>query len=81
MFEVEELRSLFRDAGAEEVELFASGRLIPNDETEVPEEGSEAWNMLFEAELRASAESPGAGTHIIAWGRAPVSGSSSSTTP
>ena len=45
--------------------------MIPNDDIEAPEVGTEAWNMLFEAELQASAESPGAGTHIIAWGRVP----------
>lgn len=71
LFRVEELRALLRDAGFEHLELFASGWLIPNDDVEGPQVGTDLWNLLLEAELRASAESPGAGTHIIAWGRAP----------
>lgn len=70
LYRVEELRALLSEAGLRGVDLFASGWLVPNGEFEFPEEGSASWDMLLEAELRASAESPGAGTHIIAWGRA-----------
>lgn len=69
MFRVEELRALLSDAGLKDLELFAENWLIPSNETEVPEEGTDAWNMLLEAELGASAESPGAGTRIISWAR------------
>jgi len=71
LFRVDELRTLLRDAGLEDVELHAAGWLIPNGDVEVPEPGTEAWTMLLETELKASAESPGAGTHLIAWGKAP----------
>jgi SAM-dependent methyltransferase len=71
LFRVEELRTLLRDAGLEELELHASGWLIPNGEVEIPDPDTAAWRMLLEAETRASAEVPGAGTHLIAWGRAP----------
>lgn len=70
LYRVEELRSLLATAGLRDIELFASGWLVPNGEFELPEEGSRAWSMLLEADLRASSESPGAGTHIIAWAKA-----------
>ena len=70
LYRVEELRDLLLAAGLEDIELHASGWLVPNGEFELPEVGSASWNMLVEADLRASAETPGAGTHIIAWARA-----------
>jgi SAM-dependent methyltransferase len=70
LYRVEELRDLLSGAGLDEIELHASGWLVPNGEFDFPEVGSEAWHMLLDAELRASAETPGAGTHIIAWARA-----------
>lgn len=69
MFRVDELRDLLRGAGLQDIECHASGWLIPNGEFVLPEQGTEAWEMLKDADLRASAEVPGAGTHIIAWGR------------
>lgn len=69
MFRVDELRDLLRGAGLRDIECHASGWLIPNGEFTLPEQGTEAWTMLLDADLRASAEMPGAGTHIIAWGR------------
>ncbi len=71
MFRVEELRALLTRAGLRNIELFAENWLISGNETNVPEEGTDGWHMLMEAELRASAESPGAGTHILAWARVP----------
>jgi hypothetical protein len=69
LFRVDEIRDLLADAGLLDVELHANGWIVPDDKASVPEVGSDAWNVLLEAELAASRESPGAGTHIIAWGR------------
>jgi len=69
MFRVDELASLLTDAGLVDVELSASGFLISVQDLELPEPGSAEWEWLLEAELAASLESPGAGTHIIAWAR------------
>ena len=72
MFRVDELGGLLTDAGLVDVELSASGFLIPLGELDVPEIGSAEWEWLLEAELAASVESPGAGTHIIAWAKVPA---------
>jgi len=69
MFHVEEPRTLLTDAGLTDLELTAEGWLTPNNQVTAPKAGTDAWNMLMDAELRASAESPGAGSRIIAWGR------------
>ncbi len=69
MYRVDELLELLQRAGLKEVELHASGWLVPNGDIELPDPESEEWRMLFEAELVASAETPGAGTHILAWAR------------
>lgn len=72
MFRVDELAALLTEAGLVDVELSASGFLIPLvpfEGLELPEAGSDEWNWLREAELAASVESPGAGTHIIAWAK------------
>ena len=71
LFQVEELRDLLVTAGLTEIELFAHGWLVANDELDIPASGTEDWDLLLDAELRASRESPGAGTHIIAWARVP----------
>jgi SAM-dependent methyltransferase len=75
MFRVDELAELLTDAGLVDVELSASGFLIPLEVAieglDLPEIGSAEWEWLLEAELAASVESPGAGTHIIAWARVP----------
>ena len=68
MFRVSELSQLLTDSGLEAIELHASGWLIYGNDVEIPEPHTDAWRYLFEAELEASRESPGAGTHIIAWG-------------
>ena len=52
-------------------ELSASGFLISVEGLSLPEVGSAEWEWLLEAELAASVESPGAGTHIIAWAKVP----------
>jgi len=75
MFRVDELAALLTDAGLVDVELAASGFLLPLEVPEglhLPEVGSDEWHWLLEAELAASVESPGAGTHIIAWARVPA---------
>jgi len=75
MFRVDELAALLTDAGFVDVELAASGFLLPLEVPEglhLPEVGSDEWHWLLEAELAASVESPGAGTHIIAWARVPA---------
>jgi SAM-dependent methyltransferase len=69
MFRSDELRELLTDGGLEEVELYANGWLVPDDDAEVPEEGTAAWQWLFAAELEASKESPAASTQIIAWAK------------
>lgn len=69
MFRVDELEAMLTDAGLTDLELSASGFLIPLDGPDLPEIGSAEWEWLLEAELAASAESPGAGTHIIAWAK------------
>ena len=73
MFRVDELAALLTDAGLDDVELSASGFLlpleVPVEGLDLPEVGSAEWEWLLEAELAASVESPGAGTHIIAWAR------------
>lgn len=73
MFRVDELAELLTDAGLVDIELSASGFLIPleGEGLDLPEAGSAVWEWLLEAELAASVESPGAGTHIIAWARVP----------
>ena len=63
-------RALLTDAGLVDVELSASGFLVEG--LEIPEIGSAEWEWLLEAELAASVESPGAGTHIIAWAKVPA---------
>lgn len=75
MFRVDELSALLSDAGFVDAELSASGFLVPLEVPEgldLPEIGSAEWEWLLEAELAASVESPGAGTHIIAWARVPT---------
>ena len=73
MFRVDELAALLTDAGLVDVELSASGFLlpleVPAEGLDLPEVGSAEWEWMLEAELAASVESPGAGTHIIAWAR------------
>jgi hypothetical protein len=76
MFRVDELEGLLTDAGFVDVELSASGFIIPLEESDVPEVGGAEWEWLLEAELAASLESPGAGTHIIAWARVPANADS-----
>jgi SAM-dependent methyltransferase len=74
MFRVAEFAGLLTDAGLVDVELSASGFLIPlvpYEGLNLPETGSAEWEWLLEAELAASVESPGAGTHIIAWASVP----------
>lgn len=71
MFRVEELRALLSGAGLKDLQLMAEGWLTPNNQVTAPEVGTDAWKMLLDAELRASEESPGAGSRIIAWGRVP----------
>ena len=68
MYRLDELLTLRQESGLRDIELSASGWLVPNGECELPEAGSDEWEMLMAAELQASAEAPGAGTHIIAWG-------------
>lgn len=70
MYRLEELRGLLEGVGLENVEMHASGWLVPNGDLELPEPGSQEWRVLIDADLEASAESPGAGTHIIAWAQA-----------
>src|SRR6185369_6845361 len=69
MFRVDELAALLTEAGLVDVELSASGFLlpleVPAEGLDLPEVGSAEWEWLLEAELAASVESPGAGTHII----------------
>ena len=74
MFRVDELAALLTDAGLVDVELSASGFLISVEGLDLPEVGSAEWEWLLEAELAASVESPGAGTHIIAWAKVPAEG-------
>jgi SAM-dependent methyltransferase len=75
MFRVDELAALLTGAGLVDVELSASGFLVPlevpAEGLDLPEVGSAEWEWLLEAELAASVESPGAGTHLIAWARVP----------
>jgi len=76
MFRVDELAALLTEAGLVDVELSASGFLlpleVPAEGLDLPEVGSAEWEWLLEAELAASVESPGAGTHIIAWAKVPA---------
>jgi hypothetical protein len=74
MFRVDELAALLTDAGLVDVELSASGFLVPAQGLDLPAIGSAEWEWLLEAELAASVESPGAGTHIIAWAKVPAEG-------
>jgi SAM-dependent methyltransferase len=68
MFRVAEIRELLVGSGLKDVELYASGWLT-TDSVNLPEVDSDEWRFLLEAEVEASRESPGAGTHIIAWCR------------
>ena len=71
MFRLDEFETLLIQAGLRDIELLADGWVIPNDQVKTSDPGSDEWNMLFEAELNASRESPGAGTHILAFTKAP----------
>ncbi len=68
LYRVDELRGLLQDGGLRHLEFHASGWLLPRGDMGLPADGTPEWQMLFDQELRASAASPGAGTHIIAWG-------------
>jgi hypothetical protein len=72
VFRVDEIRKLLSEAGLSDIELHANQWIVPDDKANIPNVGSEAWAFLFEAEIEASRESPGAGTHIMAWGRVPT---------
>jgi hypothetical protein len=72
MFRVDELAALLTDAGFVDLELSASGFLTSVEGVDLPQTGSAEWEWLLDAELAASIESPGAGTHIIAWARVPA---------
>jgi len=72
MFRVDELAALLTDAGLVDLELSASGFLASVGGVDLPEIGSAECEWLLDAEWAASIESPGAGTHIIAWARVPV---------
>lgn len=72
LFRPQELQELLDAAGLTSRELHATGWLVHDESPlDLPEPGSDAWEWLLEAELAASEASPGAGTHILAWGRAP----------
>lgn len=66
MFRRAELEALLAGAGVVDVELSANGWLVGAG---APELEPDVEQLLLEAELEASVESPAAGTHIIAWGR------------
>ena len=74
LFRVDELAAMLADAGLIDIELSASGFLVPLGGLDLPKNGSAEWEWLLEAELTASVESPGAGTHIIAWATVPAEG-------
>ncbi len=71
LFRPDELRSLLEVGGLREIELHANGWLVPNGGVGIPEGDPAVSQFLLEAELEASRDCPGAGTHIIAWGRVP----------
>ncbi len=71
LFRIDELKALLTACRLNDIEFHANGWLIPNSGVEVPEDDSPVWQLLFETERQASQESPGAGTHIIAWARVP----------
>jgi hypothetical protein len=73
MFRLEEFRAFLAAAGLADIEIHANGWLIPDDDAEIGKVGSEEWQFLFDGEVEASKESPAAGEHMIAWGRAPES--------
>lgn len=64
MFRTDELRSLL--CALADVELFGPGWLTGPTATAIADE---RWEYLLEAEIAASGEAPGAGPHILAWGR------------
>jgi SAM-dependent methyltransferase len=70
LFRPAELRELLTDAGLVDIELHAPGWLSSLHEA-IPLPGTPEWEQLVELELNASAECPGAGTHILAWARVP----------
>jgi len=72
MFRVDELAAALSDAKLVDIELSASGFLVPLEGLDLPELGSAEWEWILDAELAASIESPGAGTHIIAWAKVPA---------
>jgi SAM-dependent methyltransferase len=69
MFRVEEFRQVLSTSGITDIKLYAAGWLVQHEDLDLPDVDSEMWRFLFEAELVATTESPGCGTHIIAWGR------------
>ncbi|MFA5787225.1 MAG: class I SAM-dependent methyltransferase [Actinomycetota bacterium] len=71
MFRVAELRELLERAGVDDILITASGWLSALHEFDLPEEGTAEWHWLLQAELEASEESPGAGTHLMAWAKRP----------
>jgi hypothetical protein len=66
------LRQLVEVAGYEQVRIEAPGWLTGVHKLELPERGTPAWDYLLSAELDASREVPGAGTHLVAFGRKPT---------
>lgn len=74
LYRLKELQALLESGGLEDIEIQAPGWLTAVHETELPPSGSPQWNFLLEAELQASRECPAAGTHLIAFARAPTAG-------
>lgn len=72
LFQLEEFRGLLNSAGLEQVDIQAPGWLTAAHAVELPPEGSSQWRFLLNAELRASRESPAAGTHLVGFARVPT---------
>lgn len=73
LYRESELRELVKGAGYEEVRIEAPGWLTGVRKLELPERGTKEWEYLLAAELDASREVPGGGTHLVAFGRKPIS--------
>ena len=71
LFRLEEFRALLDDSGLLDIEVSAAGWITAIHELDIAD-SPECWEQLLEIELEAGAESPGAGTSMLAWGTVPL---------
>lgn len=71
LYRERELADLVERAGFEQVRVEAPGWLTGVHKLDLPSPGTPEWDYLLAAELVASREVPGAGTHLVVFGEKP----------